>query len=132
MTRTLVALLLVMLWTVADAANEPARAASGAMTRRKPASTAPVRLVDLNSASKDELKTLPGVGDAEAAKIVANRPYLTKTELVTKGVLQTGPFTSLRHHVVAMPPKKAATKPAKPAKAAKTPAAKASQPAPKS
>jgi hypothetical protein len=59
--------------------------------------------VDINSAKRQELMTLPGIGAAEADRIVAHRPYLTKTELVTKGALQTGPFLSLRHLVVAMP-----------------------------
>jgi len=58
--------------------------------------------VDINSAGRRELMTLPGIGPAEADRIIANRPYLTKTELVTKGVLPTGPFLSLKHQVVAM------------------------------
>jgi hypothetical protein len=60
--------------------------------------------VDLNSASRKELMTLPGIGAAEADRIVAHRPYLTKTELVTKSVLPVGPFVSVRRLVVAMPP----------------------------
>jgi competence protein ComEA len=59
--------------------------------------------VDLNSASSKELMTLPGIGAAEASRIVANRPYLTKTELVTKNVMPIGPFLSVRDLVVAMP-----------------------------
>jgi len=59
--------------------------------------------VELNSASRAELMTLPGIGAPEAARIVANRPYLVKTDLVTKNVLPVGPFLSLRHLVVAMP-----------------------------
>ncbi|MGZ5250966.1 MAG: ComEA family DNA-binding protein [Caldimonas sp.] len=58
--------------------------------------------VDINSAGRKELMTLPGIGAAEADKIVANRPYLTKTELVTKKVLPAGPFFSIRHRIVAM------------------------------
>ena len=76
--------------------------ASAAAARRKPPA-ARVRLVDINSASKAELKTLPGIGDAEADAIVQNRPYQTKTELVTKKVLPTGPYLSLKNKVVAMP-----------------------------
>ena len=60
--------------------------------------------VDLNNASRNELMTLPGIGAKEAAQIVANRPYLTKTELVSKNVMPVGPYLSLRHLVVAMPP----------------------------
>lgn len=62
----------------------------------------PVKLVDINSASRAELKTLPGIGDAEADRIVAHRPYLTKTELADKNVLPLGPFISVRRRVVAL------------------------------
>ena len=65
---------------------------------------APVQYyVDLNSASRKELMTLPGIGAEEAGRIIANRPYLTKTELVTKNALPIGPFISIKHLVVAMP-----------------------------
>ena len=47
--------------------------------------------------------TLPGIGAAEASRIIANRPYLTKTDLVTKNVLPVGPFLSVKNFVVAMP-----------------------------
>ena len=59
--------------------------------------------VDLNSASRKELMTLPGIGADEADRIIANRPYLSKTDLVTKNVLPIGPFVSIKHLVVALP-----------------------------
>jgi len=86
---------------------------------KKTPPAAPAKLVDINSAGRKELMTLPGIGGAEATKIIANRPYLTKTELVTKGVLPTGPYLSLKKQVVAMQTIKPATgKTAEPAKAA--------------
>lgn len=69
---------------------------------KKTPPAASAKLVDINSANRKELMTLPGIGAAEATRIIANRPYLTKTELVTKGVLPTGPFLSLKYQVVAM------------------------------
>ncbi|HTJ04624.1 MAG TPA: helix-hairpin-helix domain-containing protein [Caldimonas sp.] len=75
------------------AVRPQARGASAAIEHR----------VDLNSASSTDLMTLPGIGTAEATRIIANRPYLTKSELVTKNVLLVGPFVSVRHLVVAIP-----------------------------
>jgi competence protein ComEA len=97
--------------TGSAAASAPATAPSqpppAAMKKAAPA--APVKLVDINGASRNELKTLPGVDDALADKIIANRPYLSKAELVSKNVLPTGPYLSLKDKVVALqktPPKK--------------------------
>ena len=85
-----------------SAASAPAvRAQPGAMPRHAP--TLVEHYVDLNSASRQELMTLPGIGAVEAGRIIANRPYLTKTELVTKKVLTVGPFLSVKRLVVAMP-----------------------------
>lgn len=88
----------------ASAAPSPATAAA-----KKAAPQAPAKLVDINGASAKELATLPGVDDALARKIIANRPYLSKAELVTKGVIPEGPYLQLKSKVVALqkaPPKK--------------------------
>lgn len=62
---------------------------------------ATVKLVDINSAGKKELKTLPGIGDAEADKIIAGRPYLVKAHLVTQNVISRGVYDNLRTLVIA-------------------------------
>ncbi len=84
------------------ASHASAEAPAGAIPRKRPAVVE--HYVDLNSASRTELMTLPGIGAAEADRIIARRPYLTKTQLVTKEVLPVGPFVSIRHLVVALPP----------------------------
>ncbi len=63
---------------------------------------APAARIDINSASLKQLMSLPGIGEAEAKKIIANRHYLSKAELVHKGVLPTGPYLSLKDHIVAL------------------------------
>src|SRR5262245_64778517 len=81
--------------------NTPPPAAN-APTSKNAASPTPVALVDINSASDAQLKTLPGIGDAEAARIVAGRPYLSKADLAVKEVIPTGVYLSLKDRVIAI------------------------------
>lgn len=70
------------------------------------------RPVDINSASLAELKTLPGIGDAEAARIVAARPYPSKAKLVADNVIGMALFTQLKDRIEArqqLPAKKTPT-----------------------
>jgi competence protein ComEA len=85
------------------APGRPPRARSAA-TASKGSAARPARRVDLNTASRAELKTLPGIGDAEARKIIAGRPWLTKADLVTKGVLAEGRYVAIRNRIVAANP----------------------------
>ena len=82
-------------------------APSGPASAKK-SSAKPQKKVDLNNASLEELKTLPTVGDAEAKKIIANRPYKSKGELVTKAGLPEGVYQAVRHHVEMQKPRQAA------------------------
>ena len=89
-----------------SAASAPVPSVHSQPKSKSTAAPVPVHLVDINSAGRKELMTLPGIGQAEADKIIAGRPYHTKTELVSKNVLATGPYLSLKTRVVAMPPAK--------------------------
>ena len=80
-------------------APAPTDHASAASKKVLPAT--PVTLVDINSASRAELKTLPGIGAAEADQIIAGRPYLSKADLAVKNVIPTGVYLSLKTRIIA-------------------------------
>lgn len=63
--------------------------------------TKAVKVVDINSASKAELKTLQGVDDALAAKIIAGRPYPSKANLVTHNIIPAGLYLQLKPRIIA-------------------------------
>ena len=57
--------------------------------------------IDINSATADELDTLPGIGAAYAKKIIDNRPYKTKAELVSKKVIPQSTYDKIKDQVIA-------------------------------
>jgi competence protein ComEA len=85
---------------VAAGSNQAAAPQPAAPAAQASAPGAMARLVDINKASRSELKSLPGIGEAEAAKIIAARPYMSKTDLVAKNVLTLPAYDALRSHVV--------------------------------
>ena len=112
---TLIALTLSASLALAADSKPAAADTAKAKVSAKPApaaSAAKIKLIDLNSASKDELKTLPGVTDEVAAKIIAGRPYLSKAHLLTRKIVDAGGYENIRTLVIA---KQKSSAPAKPA-----------------
>ena len=67
----------------------------------KPVTAAKVRLVDINSAGVNELRTLPGVTDAIAQTIIAGRPFGSKAQLTTRGILGREAYEDINSLVIA-------------------------------
>ncbi len=83
--------------TKKDPAAAPAKA--DAKTAAKP--EAKKGLLDINSASADELRALPGVGDAYSKKIIDNRPYTKKDQLVSRKVLSEKTYQGIKDLIIA-------------------------------
>jgi DNA uptake protein ComE-like DNA-binding protein len=59
------------------------------------------KLIDINSASQDDLKGLPGIGDAYSAAIIKNRPYANKSQLVSRKVIPQATYDKISSRIIA-------------------------------
>jgi competence protein ComEA len=66
-----------------------------------PISAYAVDTLDINSATADQLKALPGIGDAYSKKIIEGRPYKRKDELVQKKVIPQATYDKIKDQIVA-------------------------------
>ncbi len=62
--------------------------------------------LDLNTATPEQLRALPGMGDAYAKRIVDGRPYTAKNQLVTRGILPQAAYEQIKEQIIAHRPKK--------------------------
>lgn len=71
----------------------------------KPAASSAAPL-DINTATPDQLKALPGIGDAYTKRIIDGRPYTAKNQLLSRGILPAATYNKIRDQIIASRPKK--------------------------
>jgi len=89
----LFALSLISAMAGAQAAKKPAKAATAA--------AANADLLDVNSATKEQLEALPGIGAAYSQKIIDGRPYAKKTDLLRKKVVPQATYNKIKDKIIA-------------------------------
>lgn len=84
-----------------SALGQTGAAPAKARSAPKAAVAAKAELLDINSASADEIKALPGVGEAYSAKIIAGRPYDNKSQLLSKKIVPAATYKKIQAKIIA-------------------------------
>ncbi len=98
-----IAVLIFLLSLVGSAVAKPTGPSMGTAAQATSASAA--EKLDINTATKDQLKALPGIGDAYSQKIIDGRPYRAKNQLVQKKILPESTYEKIKDLIIAKQPK---------------------------
>jgi competence protein ComEA len=110
MLRLLITLVMVLAFvsgaaaqtTTKDAPKAPAKApATTKEAPKDPKKADKHEPVDINTASADDLREIPGIGEAYSKKIVDGRPYKRKDELVQRKIVPQATYDKIKDHIVA-------------------------------
>jgi DNA uptake protein ComE-like DNA-binding protein len=107
--RRLLSAVLLLTFAVAAATSVQIAHAQTAKTAKATAtasSAATGDKLDINTATPDQLKAFPGIGDAYAKRIIDGRPYTAKNQLTTRGILPAATYNKIKDQIIASKPKK--------------------------
>jgi competence protein ComEA len=112
LAAALALLFAVSLACIVVAGQEPASKPEAMASPAQMANAAAGDKLDINTATKDQLKALPGIGDAYSQKIIAGRPYRTKLDLVHRKIIPQATYDKVKDQIIAKQPKPGAPAPA--------------------
>jgi DNA uptake protein ComE-like DNA-binding protein len=101
-SRLLAFALLFTLPLAIVAQQQPAKSSAAAAI----ATATPANKLDINTATADQLKAFPGIGDAYSKRIIDGRPYTAKNQLVSRGILPENVYNKIKDSIIASQPKK--------------------------
>jgi DNA uptake protein ComE-like DNA-binding protein len=107
-------LLVISLASVVVVGQEPGSKPEAMATPAQMAKASAADKLDINTAAKDQLKALPGIGDAYSQKIIDGRPYRTKLDLVKKKIIPQATYDKIKDQIIAKQPKASGMTMAKP------------------
>jgi len=87
--------------TAPSAKTAPPPAAKTAPAPAKPKAAAPAELLDINSATKEQLDALVGIGEARSDAIIKGRPYKGKDELYQKKIIPKAVYDKIKDKIIA-------------------------------